>query len=152
MLPDLLRRSLRQHATVAQHANALRDLEDDIHVVLDEHQRHLLAFPQAVHRVDHLPAFLRPHAGRRLIEQQNAWFEHQGERDIEKLLVAVAEVARHHIGLRGQADHLHDLLRACAATSRSGKRPARPACCWRWAFTAASRASRTVRDGKMLAI
>ncbi len=54
---------------------------------------------------DHLPAFLRPHARRRLVEQQHARLERQRQPDIEQLLVAMGETGRQHRRLVGQAEH-----------------------------------------------
>jgi len=106
--------TLGQHLAVAQYADRTRDLEDDIHVVLDEDERHLLALPQAIDLVDHAPAFLRAHAGGRFIEQQHARLQHQRQRDIQKLLVAMRQIGRQGIGLVAQAEHVHHLTRALA--------------------------------------
>ena len=109
---DLVGRALGQHATVAQHRYLGSDLEDDVHVVLDEDQRDLLALPQVVDALDHPPALVGAHAGGRLVEQQDLGIEHQRERDIEQLLVAVREIGRGDSELLGKAEHLGDLLHA----------------------------------------
>src|SRR3546814_13158017 len=67
VVADLLRRALRQHRAVAQHADLLGDLEDDIHVVLDEHQRPAALLPPPADGADHLPPLLRPPAGGRFV-------------------------------------------------------------------------------------
>ena len=89
---DLVGRALGQQAAVAEDADRGRDLEDDVHVVLDEDDGDLLALPEFAHLLDHAPALLRPHARRRLVEQQDLRLQHQRERDVEQLLVAMRQV------------------------------------------------------------
>src|SRR5882672_3234395 len=50
---DRLRRAGCENTTVAEHDDLGRDLEHDIHVVLDEHHRDLLRLPELPHLVDH---------------------------------------------------------------------------------------------------
>ena len=103
---------------VAQHDDLGRDLEHDIHVVLDEHHRDLLRLPELPHLVDHPPALFSAHAGRRLIEQQHLRIEHQCECDIEQLLIAMRQRRRGAIALAGQPQQLHRMLSAVAGLGK----------------------------------
>ena len=75
-------------------------------------KRHVHGAPQRLHRLDHLPALLRAHAGGRLVEQQHLGIQRQREADIEQLLVAMAEIAADDPGDARQLQHLHDLAGA----------------------------------------
>ena len=92
--------------------------------MLDEDQRELLALPELVHALDHAPALVGAHAGGRLVEQQHLGFEHQGERDVEQLLVAVRQVRGSDAELFREAEHLGDFEHAVAHLGRaeSGER------------------------------
>jgi hypothetical protein len=83
--------------------------------VLDEHQRDVLALPQFAHLFDHLPAFLGPHAGGRLVEEQHARLENQSEPDVQQLLVAMREVRGDDRRLVGEPEHVHRREGALAA-------------------------------------
>ena len=108
--PDRVGRAGRENPAVAQHHNRRRDLEDDVHVMLDEHDRDLLLLPKFMDLVDHPPALFGPHAGGGLVEQQHFWIEHQGKRDIEQLLVAMGQRRRDSIALAGKTQHFHRMV------------------------------------------
>ena len=50
---DRIRRALGKDAAVAEHDDLWRDLEHDVHVVLDEHDGDPLALPEFADLVDH---------------------------------------------------------------------------------------------------
>ena len=108
--PDRVGRASRENAAVAQHDDRRRDLEDDVHVVLDEHDRDLLPLPKLMDLVDHPPALFGPHAGGGLVEQQHLRIEHQRERDIEQLLVAMRQRRRDPVALAGKTKYLHRMF------------------------------------------
>ncbi len=87
----------------------LGDLEDDIHVMLDEQHGDMLPFPQAVHLVDHAPAFIRAHAGGRLIQQQHFRIHRQGQADIQQLLVTMRQDAGRRISHGRQPQQIQNL-------------------------------------------
>ena len=68
----------------------------------------------SLHLVDHAPALFGAHAGGRLVEQQHLGFEHQRQRDIEQLLVAMRQRRRGAVALAGQPQQFHRVLGAVA--------------------------------------
>src|SRR5262245_36501423 len=67
---DRCRLARRDDATVDEYADAVREREHRIHVVLDQKDRHI-ALELAQQR-DHARGFLRAYARHRLVEQQHA--------------------------------------------------------------------------------
>src|SRR5882672_4103640 len=76
---------------VMQHRDALGDAEYHRHVVLGEEQGESARLYDVAHRGDGLAGLLRRHAGRRLVEQQQAWLRGERDRQLELLLLAVAQ-------------------------------------------------------------
>ena len=82
--------------------------------MLDEHHRDLLGLPELPDLVDHAPALFGAHAGGGLVEQQHLGIEHQRQRDIEQLLVAMRQRRRGPVALAGEPEQFHRVLGAIA--------------------------------------
>ncbi len=93
VIADRLRRAVGQHLALVQHDDPGREPENDLHVVLDQQDRHLRG--QLADLRQHAIALARAHAGGRLVEQQQARPGGERERDLEEPPVAVRE----HSGL-----------------------------------------------------
>ena len=118
---------------VVEHGDVLGDAHDDLHVVLDQHDRDAALVAQLVHELRELVGLLRVHAGRRLVEQQQLRVGGQRAGDLDPPLVAVGEVDRGPVVMAlGQPD----VARAPRAPS---PRRAPPPCARR----ACGRSSRT---------
>ncbi len=69
---NLLRRAFGEKFALVEHHDAVGEMEDDAHVVLDQHDRQLLVAVQFTDQLGDVVGFLVAHAGGRLIEQQAA--------------------------------------------------------------------------------
>ena len=98
---DLLRRALDQHAAFLQHGDALDQLEQRIHVVIDDD--HGAAPADRLEQLDRLDALARAHAGERLVEQQQARRGRERKPDLQPPLLAIGELRHRRVGaaLRG---------------------------------------------------
>src|SRR5881396_1196014 len=94
---DRGRRAVGEHATLVEGDDPVGVAEDDVHVVLDLHDRRLIR---------------RAHAGRRLVEQDDLRPQRECRRDVEELLVTLRQVPGGHVTLPAQAEQLGDLERA----------------------------------------
>lgn len=113
-MTDRVRRAGRENTAIAEYDDRRCNLEDDIHVVLNEHHRDLLPLPEFIDLIDHAPALFGAHAGGWLVEQQNLRIEHQRQRDVEQLLVAMRKRRRGSVALAGEPQHLHGIFGAIA--------------------------------------
>ena len=86
---DLLRRSLRQHPAFGQHHDAVGEIEDDAHVVLDQHDRQALLPMQAPDQPRDLVGLLIAHPRRRFVEHEKARAQRERHHDFRGALVAV---------------------------------------------------------------
>src|SRR4029077_6994993 len=77
---DLLRRSLRQHPALVEHADAVGEMKHHAHVMFDQNDWVIAVAVQAADQLGDLERFLVAHARRRLIEQQQMWFQRQRHR------------------------------------------------------------------------
>src|SRR5215831_17962152 len=93
---DLLRSALDQHRTADEHRDALREPEDQTHVVFDEEHRHV-AWQRRQH-AEEFGAFRGWNACRGLVQQQDAGARCKRKRDLHDALLAVGERAR--LGVR----------------------------------------------------
>ena len=116
--PDRIGRAGGKNPAVTQHDDFGRDLEHDVHVVLDEDDGDLLSLPELAHLVDHAPAFFGAHAGSGFIEQQHFWIEHQRKRDVEQFLVTMRQRCSGAMALVGEPKQFHCLLGAIARLSK----------------------------------
>ena len=98
----LRRRAARQDAAVDQHRDAVRQREHRVHVVLDQHHRE--AALQAAQRRDQPLGLVAAGAGHRLVEQQQLRLHRQRDRELQRALLAVRELAGRHVGALGEAD------------------------------------------------
>src|SRR2546428_7831901 len=96
LVTDHLVRPIGDHAALLHHHDALRHLGDNAHVVFDEHYRATARdLPDQRDGPAHV---LEPHPGRRLVEQKEARLAREGDRELERPLLPVGEVARRTIG------------------------------------------------------
>ena len=77
---------------VGQNGDAVGDGKDDVHIVLDE--KDAVAAAKALEERDHGSRFLRPHAGSRLVHQQQLGAARERHRDLEQAMLAMREVFR----------------------------------------------------------
>ena len=99
---DLLWRAFGQHLAFGQHHDAVGKMEDDAHVVLDQHDGELLLAVQFPDELGDVVGFLIAHAGGRFIEQQQPRLERERHHDFGGALVAMREFADQPVGLVGQ--------------------------------------------------
>ena len=85
-------------------------MEDDAHVVLDQHDGVAAVAMQAPDQLRDLVGLLVAHAGGRLVEQQQMRLQRQRHRDLGGALVAMRELADQPVGLVLQRDQLQRLL------------------------------------------
>ena len=85
-----------------QHRDALRQLHDHLHVVLDDQDGQVLG--DAAHQRHGVVGLGRAHAGGRLVEAQQLRLGRERDADLEIALLAVREVGGELVGLAAQAD------------------------------------------------
>src|SRR5574342_650495 len=109
VLPDLLGGAAREDDPLVHDHDAIRVLEDDVHVVLDDHGRDPL---RAHHRADDI------HDGRLLssadaagglVEEEEPRPERVCDRHVEKLALAVGDPARRGRGLGREPELAEDI-------------------------------------------
>src|SRR5690242_15326825 len=103
---DLLGRALGQHPPLVEHQDALAMRHDHLHVMLDQHHGEAQLAMEAGDRGAEIGGFMRVHAGRRLVEQQQRGFGRQGTRELDLALVAIRQVGDDLAGPVTQAQHL----------------------------------------------
>ena len=81
--------ALGEDGAVDQHGDGLREVEDQVHVVLDEQDRDVGR--QRADGLEDLLALAFGHARDRLVEQQHARLAGERERDLEQAALAVGE-------------------------------------------------------------
>ena len=86
-LPHEVHRSLRQHLSLVQHRDGPRDAVDEVHVVLDDHQR--MAAGQRLEQFPGADGLLVRHPRHRFVEQEQLGFLHQEDPDLQPLLLPV---------------------------------------------------------------
>ncbi|CCY06109.1 putative uncharacterized protein [Eggerthella sp. CAG:1427] len=91
---DVGRAALGDDLAVVQHADALADTHDQIHVVLDEQNGDLEGIPDAADVLHQLRRLGRVHARRRLVQQQQQWPGGQRPDDLQTALCAVGQTPR----------------------------------------------------------
>src|SRR5262245_20005441 len=106
---DLLGCAFDQYATADHDDDPARELEDDVHVVLDEEHRDRLR--QLCDRSEERRALVPWYAGRRLIEQQHLRPGGERERDLEQPLLAVGELARQPVAVLAEPERGEDAVR-----------------------------------------
>jgi len=74
--------------------DAMGEVHDDAHIVLDDEERHAELGIGAAEPVDKAVDERRVDAGRRFVEKQELRLVHQRHGEFEKLLLAEAETAR----------------------------------------------------------
>ena len=91
---DVVGGPLGDDAAEVQHADALADPHDQIHVVLDEHDGNLEGVPDFADVVHQLRRLRRVHPRRRLVEQQKAGSGGQGPDNLQPALGPIGQGAR----------------------------------------------------------
>ena len=100
---------------VVEHRDVLGDAHHDLHVVLDQHDRHAALVAQLAHEGGQVGRLLRVHARRRLVEQQDLRVRGQRAGDLHPPLLAVGEVDREPVVVaRAHADVLELVVRLLA--------------------------------------
>jgi len=89
-----------------QHRDAVGDVHDDLHLVLDQDDGAPLG--DAADQVDGLVRLLRAHAGRGLVEQEERRVGAERDAELEVALLAVGEVGGQQLALVPEADLLQD--------------------------------------------
>src|SRR5689334_19366094 len=67
---DLVRPPVADLAPVVEHDDAIRDVHDDTHVVLDQHDRGAVLLVHVEHEAAHVLLFLDVHARHGLVEEE----------------------------------------------------------------------------------
>ena len=80
---------MRDELSEIQHVDALRDLHDEVHVVLDHENGQVILVADLHDEVSQLLGLLRVHAGRRLIEEQQLRLRRKCTGDLETALKSV---------------------------------------------------------------
>ena len=86
---DRLRQAFGDLAAVVQHHDAVRQLHDQVELVLDQQDRELAL--QAADDLQHFGGLGRVHAGGRLVEEEHTGFERERTRDLDAPAVGVGE-------------------------------------------------------------
>src|SRR6185312_5693864 len=84
--PDRIRQSGRDHAAIDQHRDAVGEREHGFHVVLDQHDRHLLA--QVRQQLHHPRGFGDAEPRHRLVQEQQLRLGRERHRQLEFALFA----------------------------------------------------------------
>src|SRR6266571_5396468 len=108
---DLVREALDETPALVHHDDPLAPLHDDVHVVLDQEERHPTV-PQVLDDGEDLPRERRVDAGDRLVEEHELRLSHQGPCQLEQLLLAAAQVLRVLVAEPEQPDGPEDPFRA----------------------------------------
>ena len=95
-------RAFHQQAAGDQNGNARREAKHQIHVVLDQQDRHVGGQPGQ--RGEHLGPLADRHAGGRFVEKQRARAARQRQRDFQQPLLAVGQRARRPVHLANQVE------------------------------------------------
>src|SRR5262249_46755719 len=77
-----------RHAEV-QHVDRVRNVEHDIHVVLNHDDGHVQFVPQVEHETRNVLGLLLVHSGDHFIEQQELWTRRKGPAEFHALLQAI---------------------------------------------------------------
>jgi sulfopyruvate decarboxylase TPP-binding subunit len=105
----LTRSSLDEKGTADETEHSVAQVEDEPHVVLDDHDGEA-AVPDLEDQVHRLLGLLRVHAGGGLVEQQHLRVGRQGSSDLQAPLVAVGHVARQELGGLAEPDVVEEFL------------------------------------------
>jgi len=95
---DLGRCALDQHAALLEQGDPLPQLEDRVHVMVDDD--HGATLPDRFEKLHRLRPFARAEARERLIEQQQAGRGGERKSDLEPALLAIGELRDPQIGDR----------------------------------------------------
>ncbi len=127
---DLRRRALGDALAVVEDRDALGDAHDHAHGMLDEQDGDAALVTEAADEGRRLGRLGGVHAGRRLIEQQDARSRGQGPGDLEPTLVAIGQAGGLDVAPAGEAHVRQELLRLghggpllLALTGRAQDRP-----------------------------
>src|SRR6266446_6047849 len=121
VLADLRLCALSEHTALVEDDDALGQRQRDVHVVLDEQERHVAR--EAVDHGGHRGGLGRRQAGRRLVEQQDARPRGERQDQLELPLLAVGEVARRHVAPVAEAPLVEELLSAPHDVGIGRRRP-----------------------------
>ncbi|MNL11059.1 hypothetical protein D3C87_1318800 [compost metagenome] len=103
------RRPDRRGARRDQHADAVGQREDGVHVVFHQHDR--VAALQALQQGDHARAFRRAHSGHGFVQQQDGRLARQRHRDLKLAPLTIGQALHGRLRLRVQAAGAQGLAR-----------------------------------------
>src|SRR6478735_9743240 len=109
---DLVVRALGEHLARLEHRDAVGQRTDDVHVVVDEHDG--APDREGLDERDGAVDVLDPHAGGRLVEQEQLGVEGEGDGELEGALLAVGERGRRGTGAVGEPDLVEQVHGAVA--------------------------------------
>src|SRR5208337_3953843 len=95
-------------------------MEDDAHIVLDQHNRQVALFVQAADELRHLVGLLVAHARRGFVEQQQVRLERERHRDLGGALVAMGKFPDQAVRLAGECRERERLFDAATKVGRLG--------------------------------
>src|SRR2546423_1917154 len=116
------RGAVGDNATLVQHGHAIREAEDDVHVVLDDEDRE-----RAIEARDELGdtrGLERRHARGRLVEQEHVWTLRERDRELQLAALAVRERARGDALTAGKTDALEHRCGLGVLGARNGAKKA----------------------------
>ena len=113
---DLIRCSFGDSLSKIEHRDALAQVHDHVHVMLDQDDGQLHTLVDPPDQLDQLERFLRIHAGRRLVEQEESGLQGERSRHFKLALKTVGQRPRNAGGILSQVHYPKQLH--CASRSR----------------------------------
>src|SRR5438067_1025223 len=111
VVADLFRSAARQDDALVHDDDAIRVLEDDVHVVLDHHRGDLVRAHDGGDDVHDGRLLPRAHAAGGLVEEEETRLERVGDRHVEELSLALRDAAGEARLLRHQPEEAQGLQR-----------------------------------------
>ena len=105
---DLLRQAVGDQLAVVQHVDAVGDVHDHVHVVLDQQHR-VADLLQVADEAQQLHALRRVHAGGGLVQQQELCIRGHRAGDLHLALLAVGQALGVAVDVLAQADGVQNL-------------------------------------------
>ncbi len=98
----------RDDLPIHQHGDAVRQIEDHVHVVFDHHQG--APFTDAAHERNHALGLGTTHPCGRFVQQHAARVAHHRHADFQQTLIGVAQVAGRCVFARTQLKHFQQFV------------------------------------------
>ena len=117
---DLARRALGQRPALVEHLDAVADVHDQRHVVIDEEHARVVLVAHGAHDLGERRHLRLGEARRGLVHEHEPRLGRERTRDAEPSLVAVRERAGGRVGVRAELERLEQLIRAPASLPRAG--------------------------------